>query len=250
MALVAAPDGSWWFYHFQDPPELGRVVHLQPARWLDEWPLMGVDKDGNGIGEPVSTWQKPIASQGRSLPQTDDEFSGPLGLQWQWNHNPWDDHWSLTERKGWLTLHALPADGLRSCHNMLTQKVIGYVTESTTFLEARGDCFAGLACIGRQFRDVGITPEGIVVEHDNQRTLIRQGKFKRIYLRVQNDCLRHTHRFLYSLDGRTFLPAGEPFPMLGGYWKGIRVALFCYGNSGLARFDTFRRTDLPTLPEQ
>ena len=79
---------------------------------------------------------------------------------------------------------------------MLTQKVIGYVTESTTFLEARGDCFAGLACIGRQFRGVGITPEGIVVEHDNQRTLIRQGKFKRIYLRVQNDCLRHTHRFL------------------------------------------------------
>lgn len=249
-ALVDAPDGSWWFYHFQDTPELGRVVHLQPARWLDEWPLMGVDKDGNGIGEPVSTWQKPIASQGRSLPQTDDEFSGPLGLQWQWNHNPWDDHWNLTERKGWLTLHALPADGLRSCHNMLTQKVIGYVTESTTFLEARGDCFAGLACIGRQFRGVGITPEGIVVEHDNQRTLIRQGKFKRIYLRVQNDCLRHTHQFLYSLDGRTFLPAGEPFPMLGGYWKGIRVALFCYGNSGLARFDTFRRIDLPTLPEQ
>ena len=67
---------------------------------------------------------------------------------------------------------------------------------------------------------------------------------------VQNDCLRHTHRFLYSLDGHTFLPAGEPFAMLGGYWKGIRVALFCYGNSGLARFDSFHRNDLTTSPEQ
>jgi beta-xylosidase len=239
--LVDAPDGSWWFYHFQDTPELGRVVHLQPARWLDEWPLMGVDKDGNGIGEPVGTWQKPIASEGRSLPQTDDEFSGTLGLQWQWNHNPRDGYWSLAERKGWLTLHALPADGLRSCHNMLTQKVMGYVTESTTVVEARGNCYAGLACIGREFRGVGVTPEGIVVEHDNKRTLVRRGKFKRVYLRVQNDCIHHSHRFFYSLDGRTFIPATEPFDMHNGNWKGIRVGLFCYGDKGLSRFDKFYR---------
>ena len=44
-ALVDAPDGSWWFYHFQETPVLGRVVHLQPARWQDDWPLMGVDYD-------------------------------------------------------------------------------------------------------------------------------------------------------------------------------------------------------------
>ena len=59
-ALVDTPDGTWWFYHFQETPVLGRVVHLQPARWVDDWPLMGVDYDGNGIGEPVVSWQKPM----------------------------------------------------------------------------------------------------------------------------------------------------------------------------------------------
>ena len=239
-ALVDAPDGSWWFYHFQETPERGRVVHLQPARWLDEWPLMGVDLDGNGIGEPVARWQKPIASGARTLPQTDDEFFGTLGLQWQWNHNPWDEYWSLTERKGWLTLHALPAEDMKGCHNMLTQKMMGYVSESTTLMEVRGRCFAGVACIGREFRGVGVTPEGIVAEHNGERTVVRKGRFKRVYLRVQNDCVKRSHRFFYSLDGRSYEPAGEAFSMHGGYWKGIRVGLFCYGESGRAQFDEFR----------
>lgn len=239
-ALVDAPDSSWWFYHFQETPELGRVVHLQPARWLDEWPLMGVDLDGNGIGEPVAKWQKPIASDSRALPQTDDGFSGTLGLQWQWNHNPRDEYWSLKERKGWLTLHALPAENLKSSHNMLTQKVMGYVSESTTLMEMRGRCFAGLACIGREFRGVGVTQEGIVVEHNGERTVVRKGRFKRVYLRVQNDCVKRSHRFFYSLDGRSYEPAGEAFSMHSGYWKGIRVGLFCYGESGKAEFEEFR----------
>ena len=238
-SLVDAPDGSWWFYHFQDTPERGRVVHLQPARWLDEWPLMGVDLDGNGIGEPVRSWKKPIPSEGRSLPQTDDDFSGPLGLQWQWNHNPRDNYWSLAERKGFLTLHALPANSLKESHNILTQKVIGYVTESTTVVESRGNCFAGLACTGSEFRGVGVTPQGIFVEKDGERTLIRKGKFKRIFFRVQNDCVNHLHQFSYSLDGRRFEPAGEPFAMHNGYWKGIRVGLFCYGDGGFAHFNDF-----------
>jgi beta-xylosidase len=224
--------------------ERGRVVHLKPARWLDEWPLMGVDKDGNGIGEPVASWKKPIPSAGRSLPRTDDDFSGSLGLQWQWNHNPRNDSWNLTERKGFLTLHALPADNLKECHNMLTQKVMGYVSESTTLLEVRGNCFAGLACTGQEFRGIGITPQGIFVESDGQRTLIRKGHFKKLYLRIQNDCLQHTHQFFYSQDGRTFLPAGEPFQMHNGHWKGIRIGLFCYGQEGKAHFDHFSRSSL------
>jgi len=103
---------------------------------------MGVDIDGNGIGEPVSVWRKPILSAtsvsqktGYGLPpltlQTSDDFSDPtLGLQWQWNHNPDDAHWSLTERKGCLTIHAQKADNLKTCRNMLTQKVIGYQSQS------------------------------------------------------------------------------------------------------------------------
>ena len=240
-ALVDAPDGSWWFYHFQETPVLGRVVHLQPARWQDDWPLMGVDYDGNGVGEPVSMWKKPIPSTSAPLLQTDDDFSGTLGLQWQWNHNPVDSHWSLTDRKGWLTLKAQPADSLKACRNMLTQKVVGWLSESTTLVESSGDNYAGLFCSGKLFRAVGLCKDGIYVEAGGQRQLVEKGRFTKVWLRVTNDSQQNRHQFAYSLDGEHFVSAGETFPMRGGYWKGIRTGLFCYGSNGKAHFDSFQQ---------
>ena len=239
-ALVDTPDGTWWFYHFQETPVLGRVVHLQPVRWQNNWPLMGGDYDGNGIGEPVAEWQKPIPSSHHFLPQTDDDFSSStLGLQWQWNHNPVDTHWSLKEKKGWLTLKALPADSLKLCRNMLTQKVIGYQSESTTLLTARGNCFAGLFCSGKTFRGIGLCKDGIFIETQGKREVITKGKFQKLWLRVNNDCQTNRHQFSYSIDGIRFSQVSDAFSMRSGYWKGIRVGLFCYGDNGQAAFDSF-----------
>ena len=241
-ALVDTPDGQWWFYHFQETPVLGRVVHLQPARWLDDWLQVGVDLDGNGIGEPVHSWQKPISSHfsGMTL-QVDDDFSDTLGLQWQWNHNPDDAHWSLAERKGWLTLRPLPADSLKACRNMLTQKVVGYQSESTTLMTAKGDCYAGIFCSGKQFRGVGVCPLGIFVEVNGERQIAVKGSFSQLYLRVRDDCQSNSHQFFYSLDGVSFIPVGDVSSMRSGYWKGIRVGLFCYGKDGMAQFDKFEQ---------
>lgn len=239
-ALVDTPDGTWWFYHFQETPVLGRVVHLQPVRWQNNWPLMGGDYDGNGIGEPVAEWQKPIPSSHHFLPQTDDDFSSStLGLQWQWNHNPVDTHWSLKEKKGWLTLKALPADSLKLCRNMLTQKVIGYQSESTTLLTAQGNCFAGLFCSGKTFRGIGLCKDGIFIETQGKREVITKGKFQKLWLRINNDCQTNRHQFSYSIDGIRFSQVSDAFSMRSGYWKGIRVGLFCYGDNGQAAFDSF-----------
>ena len=241
-ALVDTPDGEWWFYHFQETPVLGRVVHLQPVRWQDDWPLMGVDYDGNGIGEPVASWQAPLPSQPVSLQASDDFSDSSLGLQWQWNHNPDNAHWSLKEKKGWLTLHAMPADSLKTSRNMLTQKVVGYSSESTTLLCSKGSCYAGLFCIGKQFNAIGLCPQGIYTEFGGKKQIVQSGKFKQLYLRVTNDCQQNRHQFLYSTDGQTFIPVGEPFPMRAGYWKGIRTGLYCYGQNGQAQFDYFHTT--------
>ena len=174
---------------------------------------MGVDYDRNGIGEPVSEWQKPITSSQHFLPQTDDDFSSSsLGLQWQWNHNPVDSHWSLKERKGWMTLKALPADSLKLCRNMLTQKVVGYQSESTTLLTASGNCFAGLFCSGKTFRGIGLCKDGIVIESQGKREVIQKGKYEKLWVRINNDCQANRHQFSYSTDGIHFIKAGDAFP--------------------------------------
>ena len=255
-ALVDAPDGSWWFYHFQETPVLGRVVHLQPAHWQNDWPLMGVDLNGNGIGEPIAKWRKPIVNHEHTNQYVSSDFiddfdishssllsspSSDLKLAWQWNHNPDDTHWSLSKRKGFLSIDAQPADSLKACRNMLTQKVVGYLSESSTVVEAKGDCYAGLFCSGKLFTGVGLCKKGVFIEKNGQRTIIKSGTFPRLYLRITNDCEQNRHQYFYSTDGVTYLPACDPFPMRGGYWKGIRVGLFCYGQDGKAYFDFFQQ---------
>lgn len=248
-ALVDTPDGEWWFYHFQETPVLGRVVHLQPARWKDDWPLIGVDIDGNGIGEPVTVWTNPTPRPSQVyLPQTSDDFgsstrSGGLSLQWQWCHNPDNTHWNLTERRGWLTLCAQPSPDLKNARNMLTQKVMGYQGEVTTLMDCRGigkDTYAGLLCMGRAYRGIGVCTEGIYVENDGRRDIISQQKPSKVYLRVTLDAATNRHGFFYSLDGKHYIAAGVPFEMRSGNWKGIRVGLYCYGEDGQAQFDMFK----------
>lgn len=261
-ALVDTPDGQWWFYHFQETPVLGRVVHLQPVRWHDDWPLMGVDYDGNGVGEPVDVWQKPwIEVRYKRGEVRDyqyvsrdfrDDFNGmnisltsSLSPVWQWNHNPVDTHWSLAERKGWLTLKALPADNLKAVRNMLTQKVVGYQSQSTTLVTVTGNANGGLFCSGQQFLGIGLCKEGIFIEAHAERQMVKSGKFAKVWLRITNNCIENRHQFYFSTDGEHFEPAGEAFPMRAGYWKGIRVGLFCYGPSGKAAFDFFEQKVAP-----
>ena len=57
-----------------------------------------------------------------------------------------------------------------------------------------------------------------------------------------NDCEHNRHQFYYSTNGKDFIPAGDSFPMRGGYWKGIRVGVFCYGPDGMANFDHFQQS--------
>jgi beta-xylosidase len=239
-ALVQAVDSTWWFYHFQETPVLGRVVHLQPARWKDDWPLMGVDIDGNGIGEPVSVWTSPLPTTS-PVPKmlTSDEFSDKeLGLQWQWCHNPSNEHWQLS--RGQLQLQALPADQLRNCRNMITQKLVGYSGEATTLLTLNGDAHSGLLCIGKQFHGVGLCAEGVYTESNGECTIVHRGHFKKVFLRLTYEVVPNQFQFFYSFDGKHYQPIGEAFSMRSGYWKGVRLGLFCYGQGGIAHFDYFR----------
>ena len=275
-ALVEAADSTWWFFHFQETHPAGRIVHLQPARWQDDWPLIGVDIDGNGIGEPVAVWTSPRAPLVPSVPSAPlpsqrsanghssffDDFNADtlywagqqqraLKLQWQWNHNPVDANWSLNERRGWLTFHILPAPTLKESRNMVTQKTVGYESEATTRMDCSrlkdGD-YAGLLCTGKQFWGVGVCRQKgrtqFYIEHDGKRTLLGNFSQKTVYLRVSIDSDKNSHQFAVSTDGKHFQTAGQPFTLRMGNWKGSRIGLYSYQaastKGGTVHFDYFR----------
>lgn len=141
-AWVETPDGASWFLHFQDRGMIGRVVHLQPMRWVDDWPVIGDDPDGDGTGEPVVRHRVPRPRNGEhAFIPTSDEFDGhSLGLQWQWHANP-DPSWASL-RDGRLELTAQPIAGggfnLWKTPHLLLQKFPASSFTASTTVDASG----------------------------------------------------------------------------------------------------------------
>ena len=246
--IVELKSGEWWFLHFQDRGAYGRVVHLQPVMWKDGWPLMGVDADGDGIGEPVLEYRKPDTGPAVQAlnPQTTDEFDGPaLGLQWQWHANPSDSWYSLSQNPGNLRLFAVrnPSQygNLWFVPNLLLQKFPAPAFTATTRLEFHPDLEnekAGLVVMGLKWAYAALTRTAAGVQ-----LVMDEGEFRRpedatrriesvempataCHLRVRVDggavCA-----FEYSLDGIVFRRIGKPFTAVKGMWIGAKVGLFC-----------------------
>jgi len=258
---VELKSGESWFVHFQDRGAFGRIVHLQPVVWRDDWPVIGVDPDGDGKGEPVVSYRKP--NVGREYPSqspaTSDEFSNAkLGLQWQWHANPLEE-WSSFSKRGWLRLAAMPrpatGHGLWAVPNLLLQKLPARELGVTTLVDASGlqqDDRTGLLMMGRDYSYLAVVKgaNGLRVvrvncfdapKNSNEKELgAVELKSKRVFLRVdvneKAEC-----RFSYSIDGKRFQSLGEMFIAQPGMWIGAKVGLFSLGSGrGYADYDWFR----------
>lgn len=250
-ALIDMPNGEWWFMHFQDVPSLGRVCHLQPVRWKEDWPLIGADLDGNRIGEPVYVWKKPDAGEVYlvSVPQSSDEFNDTmLGLQWAWNHNPENQAWSLVSSPGNLVLGALPAANFIKAKNTLTQKKMGHQAECITYFNGskmENGQKAGLCVMGKTYGLIGLKKVNgqlyLFSEIDGIESQQKVNSSK-IYLKVVLTDLPGQNRFYYAIRQQTFLAEGNPFVIENGFWKGPKIGLYSFNETvggGMASFDWF-----------
>jgi beta-xylosidase len=250
-SLVEAPDGQWWFVHFQDAGVYGRITHLQPVQWQDGWPLMGKNRDG--VGEPVLHHLKPAKNGHVLAPQTSDEFDSPtLGLQWQWHANH-ADHWhDLGARKSWLRLRARfdPQQNLAQLPNLLLQKfpARAFAVETTLdFSSAQPGEEGGLIVAGQSFAVLALEKAGsgnqLILNIDGTRTIIRTGLPDVIQLRVAvaegGRCTFH-----YAI-GQGWISAPETFQAKKGVWIGAKIGLYSVArrensSTGHVDFDYFR----------
>ncbi len=239
--------GEHWFIHFQDKDAYGRITHLQPLRWVDDWPVIGEDVNDDNIGEPVQRFRKPeVAPCPVIVPKTSDDFDAEnLGLQWQWNANPQPYWFSLTQRKGFLRLYAgkwSKADRPLLYHtpNILTQLFQGPVFTATARLEffpgAAGD-MAGLAVLGNEYAAVVIqkTPGGNRIVF-NRGTMIDEERIETgmeldqapgslVFFRVKVAC-EACCTFSYSFDGDCFKEIADSFSAVPGGWVGAKLGVF------------------------
>ena len=255
--LIDTLQGDWYGYLFQDHGAVGRIPYLVPVKWEDGWPVLGENgKVPDTLNLPASTGVIPgiVAS---------DEFDRGQGepalpLVWQWNHNPDNKLWSLTQRPGFLRLTTgrVDADFL-SARNTLTQRTFGPECSGTTAIDVSnlkdGD-FAGLALLQKNYGLVGVESDGgtnfiVMVSGGShspaevERVPLTQTN---VFLKAECDFKNRTDKakFFYSLDGKSWTAIGSQLKMSYTlpHFMGYRFGLFNFATKttgGYADFDYF-----------
>lgn len=260
--IIDTPKGDWYAYLFRDYGAVGRIPYLVPVKWVDGWPVLGINgKVPDELPElPPSRGLIPgiVAS---------DEFDRkpgdrPLPLVWQWNHNPDNKLWSLTARPGWLRLTTGRVDNdIEAARNTLTQRTFGPECAGSTALDVSGlkdGDFAGLVLLAKNYGIVGVKRDDgtnyVVMVSAETHPPVEVARVQltqsRVFLKAECDFknLVDTARFYYSLDGRSWTPIGKPLKMRYtlAHFMGYRFGLFNYATKeagGYADFDFFRGSD-------
>ncbi|MEK4516942.1 glycoside hydrolase 43 family protein [Paenibacillus sp. FSL H8-0122] len=255
--LVDTEEGDWYAVLFQDHGAVGRIPCVFPVTWENDWPVIG-----DGGKAPVSFGTKLPAGEPKKLVISDEfEYAeNRLALQWQWNHNPDNGLWSVTERPGCLRLRTgRTADSVLTARNTLTQRTEGPACSAETLLYLGGmneGDRAGMVALQSGYGTVGVTAgeQGqftveMCIQGDDGVEVVESIPFtgERISLRIDfnfKDGVDEA-RFFYSGDGEVWHSIGQTLHMKYtlDHFMGYRIGLFNYATrqtGGYADFGYFR----------
>jgi len=271
--IVDTQDGDWYGIIFQDRGGVGRVLTVMPCRWINGWPMLG---DENG---KVPNEVRPLKSgePEATIVKADDFSDSKLGLHWQWNHNPIDKAWSLSERPGFLRLKTNRiVQNIYLAPNTLTQRMEGPLCSGAIEMDLSkmkdGDR-AGFAAFNSDTGALTIKKNGkkLVLEMSEQKVELTERdkvvtnvdekviesvelKQQKIWLRIDADFRptggrfggTDTATFYYSLDGEQWTKIGSDYRM-GFDWRrffmGSKFGIFCYATKkagGYVDIDHFK----------
>lgn len=258
--IVDDGKGNWYGVIFQDRNGVGRVLTVMPCRWVDGWPMLG---DENG--HVPATMSKPVQGYSSEGLVVSDDFSGEkLKLNWQWNHNPMNECWSLNARKGYLRLTTgRVVDNLFVAPNTLTQRMEGPKCSGVVCMDLLGmkdgdvaglSAFNGdagilaVTCQGSQ-KYLTMKTESVKLDDKNKSvTGIDRNEIQKleltsdvIYLRLDGDFRlnKDIASFYYSYDNKDWKKIGTDFKMIFDYrrfFMGTKFALFNYATKSLGGF--------------
>lgn len=261
-AIVDLPDGNWYGFVMKDCGAVGRMTYLSPIFWTNNWPLWGTP---DAPGKVPAVARKPIQGKPLCQPATSDDFSSStLGLQWQWNHNPDNSRWSLTERPGFLRLKPTVTTNFWLAQNTLTQKGQGPWSRGEVKFDLRrlkpGDV-CGFGTLGKVNGHIAANcgTDGritlgmnVMVDSGKSETRVTAEPVQAadIFLRTELDFDKKRGICSYSLDEKDWTILGGEFDLAfdwrTGTFQGEQFAIFCFNpqpGEGFVDVESFTFTD-------
>lgn len=265
-AWINTKSGEDWFIHFQDKEAYGRIVHLQPMKWFNHWPVIGSDKNGDGIGEPVLSYKKPNVGNNYPIvtPPESDEFNGHLlNKQWQWQANPHISYGFPSGNLGFYRLNCIPRpennEGLWNVPNLLLQKFPAEEFSATTKLNFTARTIneeTGFEVMGEDYQYISLKKLNNkfvvrMVQCKNARTGGKEVELfseefsgNEIYFQIKVEKGANCS-FAFSTHGKNYKTTGEKFVAKQGRWIGAKIGYFALrkgitNDSGTVDIDWFR----------
>lgn len=274
-AWIHTQYGEDWFMHFQDKEAYGRVVHLQPVTWKDNWPVMGKVPSKGYCGEPYETYKMPKAASHVNMnPVESDEFNKPkLGLQWQWHAN-YQQWFGMPTSMGVMRIYTYNSNAtIWNVPNLLLQKTPADNFTATAKLQLTakdqgqmgGIIMMGLDYsalvvkrVGNEFElqqitchmadkkgeeevKVLATLKPTSVDKIDYQPAIHESVYMRMVVKAGKI------QFFFSKDGKKYEQVGDEFTMREGKWIGAKIGMVAKepggkANRGWIDVDWFRVT--------
>ncbi|OCX52720.1 beta-xylosidase [Mucilaginibacter sp. PPCGB 2223] len=257
--IQLANNESWFFTHHGTGDWEGRAASLLPVKWVDGWPIIG-SVGADGIGNMVWQSKKPInlRKTATGLVANDSFNQKALLPQWEWNYQPRANSWSLAERKGFLRLRSFRPIDPENLHkiilragNTITQRSLrtdsNVVTIKLDIANMADGQYAGLTHFSTAFYTwAGVKQDGpnryLILMDNDRETVAEKLDTNWLWLRSVWD-LAGNNYYLYSVDGKNFLPLGGTSKLVWGSYRGDRIGIVNYNlknDSGYIDVDFFK----------
>lgn len=231
-ALVSDDFNNDWFIHFQDLRVYGRIINLEPVKWINDWPIIG-DFD-NLCGRPVLKYFAPKTKYTGYL---DEEYfikNNKLSLEYTFPANVKKNFFEIYNNS--LKLNAIDDTPIYLIRNILTKKIdrryFSVYVNLKPFLE--NNSMTGLLIYGMSSCGIYLNYKNgsysiqIIKSISEKDTVEYEYSICEInYLKMNFDDSNVT--FEYSIDSNKYYKIDYEFKAVKGRWTGAKIGILVKG---------------------
>lgn len=238
-ALIDMGNDKWSFIHFQDMRAYGRIVHLEPVIWKNDWPLCGNVSDELLCGTPVAEADYPVDISFEGNMELSDSLDGSMSLHWQTPANRNDSWYEFNNGLSLNCVNGIKPLNMQENHFLLKVPALSFDVSVKVSLSLNDFDEAGISMMGQKYRYLSISRRD-----SNYYLSIKGGEFKSEDYLIHEELIQgnsfelnifaqnsniYDLNYAFGINGKII---SDYFKASAGRWIGAKIGIFARGNNG------------------